>query len=154
MHIEIERKFLVTDLSWKSGASSYTCKQGYIHSEPGKTIRVRRTDNTAYLTIKSIRNSLARNDVEYEIRAQDAELLLDQLCAKPLIEKTRHLVEFEGFTWEVDEFYGENTGLIIAEIELQDESQSFPRPPWLGTEVTGDPRYYNAALQKKPYSSW
>jgi CYTH domain-containing protein len=116
-------------------------------------VRVRTIEDKAYLTIKGIAIGAARLEFEYEIPRQDADALLD-ICEKPLIEKNRYKIAHGGFVWEVDEFFGENQGLIVAEIELQSEDQYFPKPDWVGPEVTTDPRYFNANLIKNPYTKW
>jgi CYTH domain-containing protein len=117
-------------------------------------VRVRTINNNGYLTIKGITVGASRREFEYEIPAKDAEELLDNLCEKPLIEKIRYKVDYGTLTWEVDEFFGENEGLIVAEVELHSEDQPFDRPEWVTEEVTTDPRYYNANLIKYPYSKW
>jgi adenylate cyclase len=152
MHTEIERKFLVTGNEWRK-AKSFSINQGYLTSEKGKTIRVRLAGEKAFLTIKGKRKGLARPEFEYEIPVSDAEQLL-KLCDGPIIEKKRYVVVFKGSKWEVDEFMGQNTGLIVAEIELKKEDQPFERPAWVGREVTGDPRYHNANLVSNPFSTW
>jgi len=110
--------------------------------------------NKGYLTIKGISFGATRSEYEYHIPRQDADEMLRELCEKPLIEKNRYKIEYESFIWEVDEFFGDNDGLILAEIELTHENQSFEKPPWIGEEVTGDPKYFNSSLIKKPYSRW
>lgn len=150
---EIERKFLVNGSSWKT-PDGIRIRQGYLHTDPGRAVRVRTVGGKAFLTIKGSPVGLARPEFEYEIPVHDAEVILDQLCLRPLIEKTRHRVAFQGHTWEVDEFAGANSGLVLAEIELADEDEAFSRPEWLGEEVTHDPRYYNAALVAHSYGSW
>ena len=149
---EIERKFLLKKNFWpKNRVMKY--RQGYLNSTKERTVRVRIVEDKGYLTIKGIAIGASRLEFEYEIPLQDAEILLD-LCEKPLIEKNRYKVVEGDFTWEVDEFFGENQGLVIAEVELEHEDQAFPKPDWLGEEVTGDPRYYNANLIKNPYTKW
>jgi CYTH domain-containing protein len=147
--IEIERKFLVKDDSYKAQAiRHYEIVQGYICKEPGKTIRVRIRDNKAFLTIKSSRvyAGIARFEWEKEIDVAEAKQLL-QIALPGLIEKTRWIVpEGNGLDWEVDEFHGKHEGLVIAEIELEDEQQTFNKAAFIGEEVTGDPRYYNANM--------
>ena len=148
--VEIERKFLVTSEEYKSQAvKHYEIVQGYLCREQGKTIRVRIRDNKAFLTIKSSRlyEGIARFEWEKEIDVADAKQLL-QLALPGLIEKTRWIVPAVGsqLVWEVDEFHGRHAGLVIAEIELEDENQAFDKPAFVGKEVTGDPRYYNANL--------
>ena len=149
---EIERKFLLKKNYWpKKSVMKY--RQGYLNSAKERTVRVRTVRDKGYLTIKGISVGASRLEFEYEIPLQDAEILLD-LCEKPLIEKNRYKVVEGGFTWEIDEFFGENQGLVIAEVELEHEDQEFAKPDWIGEEVTEDPRYYNANLIKNPYKNW
>jgi adenylate cyclase len=152
MPTEIERKFLVTGTEWRQ-ADSVRIIQGYLCCDKGRTVRVRLAGEKAFLTIKGITKGISRPEFEYEIPIADAEQLL-KLCDGQVIEKVRHVVVYKGSKWEVDEFMGENTGLIIAEIELRTEDQIFERPGWLGREVTGEPRYGNAHLASNPYSTW
>jgi adenylate cyclase len=154
MGIEIERKFLLTGTSWKQLTEGTAYRQGYLNSVKERTVRVRTIDDKGFLTIKGISVGATRVEYEYEIPVADAEQLLDDLCEKPLIEKNRYKINHAGFIWEVDEFFGENEGLIVAEIELESEDQSFDKPEWVGEEVTGDPRYFNSSLIKEPYSRW
>lgn len=155
MAIEIERKFLVTDDSWRAGAPRCErFRQGYLASDPGCSVRVRLEGEVGRLNIKSATLGIHRHEYEYAIPAADAAELLDTLCAKPLIEKTRYFVEHAGHTWEVDRFEGENAGLVVAEIELDHADEPFERPPWLGEEVSHDPRYYNVSLVKHPFKEW
>jgi len=121
---------------------------------PERTVRVRTIGDMGFLTIKGKNIGATRMEFEYEIPVNDANEMLDKLCEKPLIEKIRRKIDFGGFTWEVDEFFGENKGLVIAEVELSDEAQQPELPKWIGEEVTDDPRYYNANLVKNPYSMW
>lgn len=156
MAVEIERKFLVKDDSFKKMCHSFSrIKQGYICSERGRTVRVRIRDDKGYLTIKgaSLDNGLSRYEWEKQIPLNEAEELMN-LCLPGVVDKTRFLVEYENHIFEVDEFYGENEGLVVAEIELQDVEESFSKPGFIGKEVTGDVRYYNSFLMKKPYKSW
>jgi adenylate cyclase len=149
---EIERKFLLKKRAWPNElAMRY--RQGYLNSTKERTVRVRTIGDKGYLTIKGIATGASRLEFEYEIPIKDANILLD-ICEKPLIEKNRYKVVEGGFVWEIDEFFGENRGLIIAEVELESEDQVFPKPDWVGEEVTGDPRYYNANLIKNPYTKW
>ena len=152
---EIERKFLVND-GWRTlAASSSRIAQGYICAEHGRTVRVRIRDGRGYLTIKgpSADGGLSRYEWEKEIPLADAEELM-RLCPGGTVDKTRHLVPWEGHTFEVDEFHGENEGLVVAEVELKDPAEPFARPPFLGREVTGDARYYNSQLMRRPYRTW
>lgn len=150
---EIERKFLVVGNGWRTGPGA-RIRQGYLRKQIEGTLRVRTKGEHAYLTIKGRTSGITRLEFEYEIPKDDADQILDELCMKPLIEKIRYEVQVDGFEWEVDEFLGENAGLVVAEIELEREDQAFPRPGWLGREVSEDPRYRNASLVKNPYRRW
>lgn len=150
---EIERKFLVTGDGWRAGtASDY--RQGYLSIDKHRTVRIRVSGDTAHLTVKGITEGATRAEYEYPIPVGDAKLMLDTLCLRPLIEKRRYRVVHQGMTWEVDEFRGDNAGLVVAEIELRDELQPFDKPDWVGEEVTSDARFYNANLVARPYRSW
>jgi len=151
---EIERKFLVKGGAWRKLAKGTHYRQGYLSTVKERTVRVRTIDDKGYLTIKGITIGATRAEYEYEIPVEDANAMLDNLCEKPLIEKFRYKIGYEGFTWELDEFEGENQGLIVAEIELADENDKFKRPEWIGEEVTGDPRYFNSNLTKNPFTKW
>ncbi len=151
---EIERKFLLCGTQWKKEAKSTRMRQGYLNDDKERTVRVRIVGNKGFLTIKGKNNGAVRTEFEYEIPFQDADRMLDELALKPLIEKTRHVVQHAGHTWEIDEFEGDNLGLIVAEIELTSESEVFDKPDWIGKEVTGDTRYYNSSLVKHPYCRW
>ena len=151
---EIEKKFLIADNNWQGLAIGKTYCQGYLNSEKGRTVRVRTVGQQGFLTIKGPNEHGARLEYEYAIPLSDAEEMLSRLCHKPLIEKIRYRIPYAGFIWEVDEFKGENTGLLMAEIELEYVGQRFEKPPWIGQEVTGDPRYYNANLVRNPYAAW
>lgn len=154
MGIEIERKFLVIGDSWRQGArGSFYC-QGYLSTARERTVRVRIAGSRGFLTIKGEAAGSVRAEYEYEIPVCDAREMLDKLCEKPLIEKVRYRLEFTGMAWDIDEFAGENDGLIVAEIELSDEHAQFTLPPWAGMEVTGDPRYHNSQLVRNPYRNW
>jgi adenylate cyclase len=150
---EIERKFLVKGTSWRN-ENGTSIRQGYLHNEIDGTVRVRTKGERAYLTIKGGTTGITRLEFEYEIPLEEANEILDELCQKPLIEKIRYEVEVNGSKWEIDEFLGENAGLVVAEIELEDEGQEFIKPDWLGDEVSDDFRYQNANLVKHPYSQW
>lgn len=152
MATEIERKFLVQGTSWRQGAG-VPFSQGYLNRDKERTVRVRIAGDKAFLTIKGVSRGASRAEFEYEIPVADAGQLL-KLSDGPLVEKTRYLVVHDGATWEVDEFRGENAGLVVAEIELTSEGQPFTRPPWLGEEVTQDSRYLNSSLATYPYSRW
>jgi adenylate cyclase len=151
---EIERKFLVTGDAWRALAVRRArMSQGYIASAERASVRVRITGDVAHLNIKVGGIEAVRQEFEYSIPMADAEALL-AAARGPLIEKTRHIVPHEGFEWEVDEFHHANTGLVVAELELDTEHQAFPRPPWIGAEVTHLRRYYNVSLVERPYSVW
>ncbi len=154
MPTEIERKFLVKGDEWRTLATGTVYRQGYLSTKKGCTVRVRLVGDRGYLTIKGSTKGISRAEYEYPIPAQDAQEMLDNLCEPPLIEKTRYKIEFAGLTWEVDEFAGENQGLIVAEVELTDENQTIQLPDWIGKEVSDDPRYYNVNLTQHPYSQW
>ena len=156
MAIEIERKFLVTNEDFKSDALKYTrIKQGYLSSLPGRTVRVRIKGDKSYLTVKGESNDsgTSRYEWEKEIPIEEANELL-KICEPGTIDKTRFEVKSGNHIIEVDEFYGENLGLVVAEIELSNENEIIIRPSWLGKEVTGDTKYYNSTLIKTPYSKW
>lgn len=151
---EIERKFLVFSDTWKSDVTSaQSLRQGYLVIDSGNNVRVRTDGERAWLTIKARGEAITRPEFEYEIPAADAAPLLD-LCQNRVVEKTRHLVPAGNLVWEIDQFSGANNGLVVAEIELPDESTSVPRPAWLGEEVTADPRYLNSSLAVHPYARW
>ncbi len=152
MAIEIERKFLVCGDAWRAAAGVYYC-QGYLNRDKVRTVRVRIAGEQAFLTVKGLSEGASRLEFEYAIPVADARNLL-MLCEQPLIEKYRRNIPYEGFVWEVDEFLGENAGLVIAEIELPAEDTPFALPDWVGQEVTQDPRYFNSALSQLPYSRW
>ena len=154
--IEIERKFLVKTKNFKTEAfNQYHIKQGFLNSNPERTVRVRLKKNKGVLTVKgkSTTDGLSRFEWEKDISKIDAEALL-QLCEKGIIEKIRYEVKSGDHTFEVDEFFGDNEGLIVAEIELDSETETFKKPYWLGDEVTGDIKYYNSNLSKLPYNKW
>lgn len=152
---EIERKFLVIADSWRSHAIGKPYRQGYIPTaEPGKTVRVRIAGDQGYLTIKGPTQSLSRAEFEYAIPLSDAQEMLETLCNRPFIEKIRYRLPIDDVVWEIDEFQGENAGLVIAEVELSHENQSIEHPDWLGQDVSGDMRYQNSNLVKRPYSTW
>jgi len=151
---EIERKFLVENNSWKIGRQGLSCRQGYLVTEEEITVRVRILGEEAFLTVKGKTEGMARDEFEYRIPLKDAEAMLRGMSRCWIVEKIRYHIEVEGFIWDVDEFLGENSGLVLAEVELEDESQVPIFPDWLGQEVTGDVRYYNAFLAGKPFSRW
>ncbi len=151
---EVERKFLVKGDAWRALAEGTAYRQGYLNSAKERTVRIRTADDKAYLTIKGLTVGATRAEYEYEIPFEDGQAVLDTLAEKPLIEKRRYRIPADGLTWEIDEFLGDNAGLIVAELELRSEDQAFARPAWLGDEVTGDPRYYNANLVRNPFARW
>ncbi|MCK5221165.1 MAG: CYTH domain-containing protein [Candidatus Aminicenantes bacterium] len=151
---EIERKFLIKGNDWKKNSKEVLFRQGYLSTVKERTVRVRTIDNKGFLTIKGITVGATRAEYEYEISVSDANEMLDSLCEKPIIEKTRTKIEYKGLIWEVDEFFGENEGLVVAEVELVSEDQKPAIPEWIGEEVTGDPRYFNSNLIKNPFKNW
>jgi adenylate cyclase len=151
---EIERKFLVRSDAWRGGAVGKRYRQGYLSTEPDRTVRVRVAGDAGFLTVKGRAAGATRAEYEYPIPRQDAEEMLDRLCLRPIVEKTRYRIPWGGLTWEVDDFSGENAGLVVAEVELEDEGQAVDLPPWVGREVTDDPRYANASLVARPYATW
>jgi len=152
MALEVERKFLVKGSEWRH-VEGVVFRQGYLSTEKERTVRVRVAGDRATLTVKGINRGAVRTEFEYDIPLEDArELLL--LCEQPLIEKIRRRIEHGGLIWEVDEFSGENEGLVVAEVELDREDRPLAKPPWVGEEVTHDPRYYNANLIANPFRKW
>ena len=152
---EIERKFLVASDAWRNnGAEGKRYRQGYLINSEGCTVRVRLSGKDAWLTVKGARVGLTRPEFEYRIPVSDAEAMLLMLCDGALVEKTRYRVPHGAHVWEVDAFHGDNAGLILAEIELGNETEPFERPGWLGEEVTSDPRYYSGHLAKESFSGW
>jgi len=148
---EIERKFLVKNLKFKELGYSYKIEQSYICIEDGRVVRVRRCSNHAFLTIKSASVGFSRYEFEYEIPVDDAQKMLETVCIQPTLKKERYVVIFENKKWEIDVFEQENSGLIIAEIELESEDETFNIPDFIGQEVTNDERYYNSYISKNPY---
>jgi len=155
MATEIERKFLFDPAKLPPLSAPADIKQGYIPAE-GATVRVRMKGEKAYLTIKgkAMENRLARSEFEYAVPPEDALAMLQELCAKPLIEKKRYELVYEGHLWELDFFEGENEGLYLAEVELESENEAVVLPPWVTLEVTHDRRYYNANLRLHPFSAF
>ena len=153
MGVEIERKFLLAGDEWRARGEPLLLRQGYLSSDAARVVRVRIEGDQAYLTIKGKSVGATRGEWEYPIPLPDAGELL-ALCEQPLVEKFRRKIEFAGNVWEVDEFLGANLGLVVAEIELSSEDQAFERPDWIGLEVTHDPRYFNSALARHPFSAW
>ncbi len=148
--MEIERKFLLKSDNWRSlSTKKIIIKQGYISTNPESTVRIRITDSKSFITIKGKGNgSIAHPEYEYEIPTKDAEEMFDLFCKNSGIEKIRHIVEFEGHKWEIDEFTGKHKGLILAEVELNSVNESVELPNWIGKEVTGNPKYYNSNLSR------
>jgi len=151
---EIERKFLVEGDDWRALADGVLYRQGYLSTVKERTVRVRTVGDQGFLTIKGVSVGATRAEFEYPIPVADANQMLDELCEQPIIEKARTRIPLGGVTWEVDEFFGVNQGLIVAEVELQFEDQRFDKPAWIGAEVTGDPRYFNANLIANPFTAW
>lgn len=151
---EIERKYLVSDDSWKNEADrGERIEQGYLSVDPERTVRVRLRGERARLTVKGPNDGPVRVEFEYEIPPEDAREILE-LCLRPVIHKQRHLLPGRDGTWEIDVFEGENAGLVVAEIELADAAAAPSLPPWIGADITDDPRYYNANLVEHPYCEW
>ena len=151
---EIERKFLVAHQAWRESVNTiHVYRQGYLSYDSERTVRVRATEVTGYLTIKGITEGLTRDEFEYEIPLADALALL-QLCERPAVEKKRYIVPNGAHVWEVDVFEGVNEGLVLAEIELGSEDEAFDKPNWLGNEVSGDRKYSNSALSLHPFKDW
>ena len=151
---ETERKFLVRNQEYKSLGTKHYIHQGFLSTDKERVVRIRVFDEQAFITVKGKNTGATRTEFEYEIPLEDAKFMLEQICVRPTIEKYRYNINYEGFTWEVDEFLGENEGLLVAEIELEVADQEFSLPGWVGEEVTADPRYYNANLVKNPYKNW
>ena len=154
MGVEIERKFLLRGNGWKAMGQGVLLRQGYLSSAPDRIVRVRIEGDQAMLTIKGRSSGMTRNEWEYPIPSEDAQAFLETLCERPLIEKKRYRIPYQGMLWEIDEFFGENAGLVVAEVELESEEQAFVKPEWIGDEVTHDARYFNANLLRHPYSRW
>jgi adenylate cyclase len=154
MGLEIERKFLVTGAGWKALAAGVLTRQGYLSSAAERTVRVRIAGEKGFLTVKGVNRGVTRTEFEYPIPAADAAAMLDDLCERPLIEKTRYRIPFGAHVWEVDEFHGVNDGLVVAEVELASADEEPALPPWVGREVSRDAHYFNANLVKKPFTTW
>ncbi len=155
MATEIEHKFLLRDDCWRLQVEwSARLRQGYLTSDARCSVRVRVAENQGFLNIKSGTLGIQRSEYEYPIPLAEAEEILDALCEKPLLEKTRHYLRFGQHLWEIDEFAGENAGLIVAEVELSRVDEPFARPDWLGEDVSHDIRYYNSQLARHPYQTW
>jgi len=152
--MEIERKFLVRGDEWRQEAVGISYRQGYIRTQGSATVRVRVAGETGYLTLKGPSRGIVRSEFEYEIPLQDATELLDTLCDRPQIEKTRYRIRHKAHEWEIDEFEGDNAGLILAEVELSSPTEPIVLPDWVGQEVSDDPRYFNSSLAQAPFSQW
>ena len=150
---EIERKFLVTDPGYREGSLGILHRQGYLSTAKERTVRVRTVEDKGFLTIKGLTRGISRAEFEYEIPLHDAEEMLG-FCEGSIVEKMRYRVMHDDLIWEVDEFLGENRGLIVAEVELESEDQEIRRQSWVGEEVSADPRYINSNLARNPYKSW
>lgn len=156
MPLEIERKYLVSGQGWQTAfAERQYLKQGYLSLDPLRTVRVRISDDAAWLTIKGRSEGASRLEYEYAIPVAEAHEMLDALCqGQGIIEKHRYRVPYRGHVWEVDVFEGQNAGLIVAEIELQTPEEAFECPDWVGQEVTHEARYFNSQLAQHPYCNW
>jgi adenylate cyclase len=154
MGVEIERKYLIKNSDWKNRViEKIEIKQGYLNSNIERTVRIRLNNIKAFITIKGKTINTSRQEFEYEIPYEEGNSLIN-MCESPIIEKTRFIVQEDNGIWEIDEFKGENQGLIVAEIELKHENQKFKVPQWIGKEVSNDSRYYNSSLIHKPYKNW
>lgn len=153
MAVEIERRFKVNGDAWRHLAPAERYRQGYLSVDKERTVRVRVVGERAWLTLKGQISNVSRHEFEYEIPLADAQTIMDAMCPM-VVDKLRHRIELDGLVWEVDEFFGDNAGLVLAEIELPSEDSPFPHPDWLGEEVTHDGRYTNAYLSKNPYTRW
>ena len=154
MALEIERKFLVTSTAWKTLAAGVLTRQGFLSTAAERTVRVRIAGAEGFLTVKGRSHGISRAEFEYAIPVEDAAAMLDGLCEKPLIEKTRYRIPFGAHTWEVDEFHGANAGLVVAEVELGSADEKPALPAWVGREVSSDARYFNTNLVKRPFTTW
>ena len=151
---EIERKFLVISSAYQSLSKPIYFHQGYMSTDPARSVRVRIEGDTAKITIKGKTKGFTRDEFEYTIPADEAQYMLQHLCLQPTIEKYRYKIQIDDLLWEVDEFVGVNEGLIMAEVELATEDSPFTKPHWIGTEVTGDTAYYNMSLVNNPFKNW
>ena len=154
MPTEIEKKFLVNDETYKQLATGIHYRQGYLNRDKERTVRIRVAGDDAFVTIKGITRGIERLEFEYSIPLTEANEMIDLLCEKPIIEKYRYSFYCNGHEWEVDEFLGDNEGLVIAEVELDTTDELVDLPEWVGEEVTGDPRYYNSTLSVEPFRLW
>ena len=152
---EVERKFLVDPGAWHPDpARGVRFRQGYLSVIPERVVRVRRAGSSGTLTIKGLTTGVERAEFEYPIPPEDADVMLDTLCLRPLLQKTRYREQWDGRTWEIDVFDGENAGLVVAEVELGSPAEALQLPPWAGTEVSADPRYFNSNLTQHPFTRW
>jgi adenylate cyclase len=151
---EVERKFLVNTARWRAMAAGTLYRQGYLSSVKERVVRVRIAEGRGFLTIKGLTTGLSRLEFEYPIPLADATVMMDQLCERPLIEKTRYREVFAGRTWEIDVFHGDNDGLVVAEVEIENPEDRIEQPHWAGAEVSNDPRYFNHSLAAHPYRYW
>jgi len=151
---EIERKFLVSGDAWRKGAQGTFYRQGYLVASDARAVRVRVAGEKAYLTIKGRKTGLSCPEYEYPMAVAEAKDVLERICLRPFIEKVRYVLDFKGMNWEIDEFTGENEGLVLAEVELAQEHQMIELPAWVGREVSLDPKYWNVNLMKHPYCRW
>jgi adenylate cyclase len=154
MAVEVERKFLVKSDAWRPGSIPADIRQGYIFASDVKSVRVRTLGDLGFITVKARRHAAGNNEFEYEIPLEDALQILELACEQPIIEKRRYTRTEKGHTWEIDVFAGANAGLVVAEVELEHEGERVQRPEWVGEEVTGDPKYLNQNLFRKPFRSW
>ena len=154
MALEIERKYLIDLEKIGTLENGVRIKQGYLSTNKDAVVRVRVKNDKAYLTIKGSNSGIARLEFEYEIPLNEANEMLEKLCQKPVIDKTRYLIKHDIHTWEVDVFYGDNDGLVVAEVELQDENEAINLPLWIKEEVSHDDRYFNSNLMKLPFKDW
>ena len=154
MATEIERKFLVKPGAWVPRGPGTHFQQGYLNTRKERVVRVRIEGSVAKLTIKGVNDGITRSEFEYGIPIEDAGIILNQLCERPLIDKHRHVEHHLGRVWEIDVFHGENEGLVVAEVELASQDAELELPAWVGTEVSSDPRYYNSNLLENPYTTW
>lgn len=151
---EIERKFLVKDNRYRQLAEPLFYRQGYLSTDWHHIVRVRIKPGSAFLAVKGTTNGVTRTEYEYQIPISEAEYMLDEFCEKPIIEKDRYKVIIGGLKWDIDEFHGANEGLVIAEVELEEENQQIELPEWVGQEVSHEPKYYNSNLVQNPYCKW
>lgn len=154
MPLEIEHKYLVNLELWKPQTAGVLYRQGYLSSVKERVVRVRIAGDKAFLTVKGLTVGIERSEFEYSIPLEDAAAMLDRLCERPLVEKTRYREAHGSRTWEIDVFHGENDGLVVAEIEVASADEAISLPPWAGAEVSSDPRYFNSNLATNPYKNW